>query len=496
MMNDLQSIRVLTETLDVLYVEDEENVREQMLDILKLFFHHIYIAKDGSEGFELYKENRIDIVITDIQMPNMNGLDMVELIRKIEPAIPVVITTAFNEQEYFIRSIDLQVDKYLLKPIEQKNAVEVFASISKMIEDRKKAKELDMKIMQNKINRISEQIVSEIANSYQNPCVVYSSDNNIRYVNDALYELFDEDEISSLFEGEITFDDRAGFMYTLEQYNENDPAKNRVSISKKNGRKIYRVSRKEIDLDANHEKSVIYLFNDITLEEYQKIKIKAYTDRLEDIVFRTHYKANTQAQNDSDGLNSDFTEKVKDSEPGSTDNTKLSIDDGAHAILRRSRIHKTTASEYIEELDSEILIELQELDELDKDFSDSILSLQDDTNLSALHEMSKQLSQYAHEISLLFEFEDLAYAIRSLSSLLANVDGEKLDEKGMKKIVIFLAGIQSDLADWRNLIFIQQSALDIHYLDSSLFSACLQIELVLSDEVKEIESEDDDLILF
>ena len=66
----------------------------------------------------------------------------------------------------------------------------------------------------------------------------------------------------------------------------------------------------------------------------------------------------------------------------------------------------------------------------------------------------------------------------------------------MKKIILLLGGIQSDLGDWRKLLFITQSALDIHYLDSSLFSTCLQIELMLSEEAKEDQTAEEDLILF
>ena len=499
-MSELQNVKKLTDSLDVLYVEDEDNIRNQMLDILKLFFNNIYVAKDGKEGFESYKEHRIDMIITDIQMPNINGLDMVEMIRKEDPLVPVIITTAFNDQKYFIKSIDLQIDKYLLKPIEQKNAIDVFFSIAKMIDDRKKAKEFDMRVIQNKINRISEQIVSEIANSYQNPCIVFT-DNKVRYVNDALYSLFEADEIDDFLQDEIVFDKREGFMLSLNKYDENDPTQNRVSISKHNGRKIYRVVRKSIKLDENSEHSTIYLFNDITLEEYQKIKIKSYTETLEEMVFKTHYKAkatpskqiNVEENVSKPDIGITYEEVESDSDQ---EKEKLTINDNENALLRRSHVHKTTAGEYIAELDNDILKELQELDELDKDFNDSILLLQEDTNVSGIQQMSQQLERYAHEISLLFEFEDLAYAVRSLSALLISVDETRLDEKIMKKIVLFLAGIQSDLADWRNLIFIEQSALDIHYLDSSLFSACLQIELVLSDDVEEMESEDDDLILF
>ena len=473
------------------------------LEYYNFFFKNIYVAYDGQNGLELFANHRIDIVITDIKMPNLNGLDMIEKIRKENPLIPIIITTAFNDEKYFIRSIDLKVDKYLLKPIEIENAKDVFYSISKMIDDRKKAKEFEIKLMHDKINRISKHIVSQIADSYQSPCIVYT-EGEIRYLNDAFCSLFDAEELEEFLKNEILFDERDGFMVSLNDYDDVDPTKNRVSISKHNGRKVYRVKRNAIELDDNDVQSTIYLFNDITLEEYQKIKIKSYLDMLEEMVFKTYYKANktpikVHPEPEKKSVVEDIVtlqEKVIPEEEVISDGPKLSIGAQENALLRRSHVHKTTAKVYIAELDDDTLKELQELDELDKDFKESIILLEEDANIEGIRQMSAQLERYAHEISLLFEFEDLAYAVRSLATLLMTVDESKLEEKILKKVVLFLGGIQSDLADWRHLLFVEQSALDIHYLDSSLFSACLQIELVFSEDVSEMESEEDDLILF
>ena len=140
--------------------------------------------------------------------------------------------------------------------------------------------------------------------------------------------------------------------------------------------------------------------------------------------------------------------------------------------------------------------ELQELDELDSDFKESIYQLKEEANISAITQMAIQLEIYAHEISMLFEFEDLAYAIRSLSKQFKQLDTTPIDSKKMRKVIVLLEGIQSDLCDWRQLLFVERRALDIHYLDSSLFSTCLQIELILSEEAHEIDSAEDELILF
>ena len=502
-VNDIAKIKELTKGLVILYVEDEEDIRHQMVGLLRILFKEVYVAGDGFEGLSLFQKRYYDLIITDIQMPNMNGLDMVQNIRLMHPNIPIIITTAFSDQEYFIRSIDLKIDKYLLKPIEDGRAKQVFADIAWMIDDRKKAKEYELQQLQEKINRLSERIVAQITESYHSPCIIYTND-IVRYFNDSFCSIFDAGELQRFLKGEkgkIPFDKRSGFIASLEEYDSSNPTKNRISVSKRQGRKIYRIVRREIHIDNEEEQSLIYFFNDITLEEYQKIKIKSYSEILEELVIQNHYRGKKVAVPPCSldkTIAKDYSEEnsamaVIFEEPAKGESK---IDDEANRLLRRSHVNKTTATEYISELDYEILQELQELDELDDDLKESIYQLQENEDINGLRQMAIQLERYAHEISMLFEFEDLAYALRSLAKVLGKIEDSAIDTKNMKKVILFLSGIQSDLGDWRRHLFVTQSASDIHYLDSSLFSDCLQIELILSNEPNGIDSFEDDLVLF
>jgi len=104
--------------VSVLYVEDEESIREIFSHILKKFVKKLYIAYDGKDGLEKFKKFKPDIIITDIQMPKMTGIELISKIRKIDESIPIIITTAFNETEYLLKAIKLKVDGFFLKPIE------------------------------------------------------------------------------------------------------------------------------------------------------------------------------------------------------------------------------------------------------------------------------------------------------------------------------------------------------------------------------------------
>lgn len=110
-------------TITLLYVEDDELIREQTKTILVKLFKKVFCAYDGEDGLKIFKKNKnkIDIIVTDINMPNMNGLDMIKNINKIEGSVPIVVTTAHTDSNYLIDAIELNVDKYISKPIQIKD---------------------------------------------------------------------------------------------------------------------------------------------------------------------------------------------------------------------------------------------------------------------------------------------------------------------------------------------------------------------------------------
>lgn len=105
-------------TLSVLYVEDEDVIREELARYLRRRCPRLDIARNGQEGLELFKLKPYDVVVTDIKMPVMDGLDMAKSIKTIQEEVPVIIVTAYNEVDYFLRAIEVGVDRYVKKPID------------------------------------------------------------------------------------------------------------------------------------------------------------------------------------------------------------------------------------------------------------------------------------------------------------------------------------------------------------------------------------------
>lgn len=108
----------------ILYVEDEPSVREQTRLILADFVKEIIVAEDGEIGLKLACEREVDLIITDIMMPNMNGIDMLKSLRNDHDRnIPAIITTAFTETNYLLEAIKLHVEGFITKPINIKDLI-------------------------------------------------------------------------------------------------------------------------------------------------------------------------------------------------------------------------------------------------------------------------------------------------------------------------------------------------------------------------------------
>ncbi len=103
--------------LTVLYVEDDNEVRENIANSLSYFVKHVESASNGDEAYELYEKISPDIIITDIDMPGMNGLELSARVRESDSFIPIVITTAYRTEEFLLDAVSLHLERYIVKPI-------------------------------------------------------------------------------------------------------------------------------------------------------------------------------------------------------------------------------------------------------------------------------------------------------------------------------------------------------------------------------------------
>ena len=135
---DIKELRQLSQGLKVLYVEDESETRKSTYRLLHNFFEDIMIASDGVDGLEKFRTEAFDLILTDINMPRMNGLDMLKEIRDEDDTISVVVLSAYNDSKDFLQAIELNVDGYILKPLNQE---QFLRSILKIVQKIRAAKD-------------------------------------------------------------------------------------------------------------------------------------------------------------------------------------------------------------------------------------------------------------------------------------------------------------------------------------------------------------------
>lgn len=127
------SCQELLKKLTILFVEDEKEIRVSLSEAISDQFALFVTAKNGMEGLELFRKKRPDIVVTDIQMPELDGLAMAEEILKLSPKTPVIILSAFSEKERLLKAIDTGVNKYLIKPFDPDELLSVICEMAKKL---------------------------------------------------------------------------------------------------------------------------------------------------------------------------------------------------------------------------------------------------------------------------------------------------------------------------------------------------------------------------
>jgi len=123
----------LLKNVTILYIEDDNKTREQVSEILKLFSDNVIVTSNGLEAIEVYKNKDIQLIITDIEMPKLNGIDFIKIVRKTDTQTPIIITTAYTTTEYLLSSTNLNIQGYLIKPLMHKKLQSTLENVLKYI---------------------------------------------------------------------------------------------------------------------------------------------------------------------------------------------------------------------------------------------------------------------------------------------------------------------------------------------------------------------------
>lgn len=266
----------------VLYVEDEEMIRESLAMLLRRYVPHLILASNGEEGLECFKNENPDIVVSDIRMPKMDGLDMAREIKHLSPLTPIIITTAFGDSEYLLKGIEIGLNGYLIKPI-NKNSLFKFLNESARNVLAQKAKE--------RFNRYTQQILD----FQQNLVVVIDENLALKRANKSFLDYFGCESLeefvaryedwSSLIA--VNYDEKGNGAFDvrfLESIIE-DKSEGHTLIFHAQGtmtERFFTLSASKLVGEGEWESEYIVSFTDITTfeKENKKLQRQATTDTL------------------------------------------------------------------------------------------------------------------------------------------------------------------------------------------------------------------------
>ena len=494
----MKTTQDFTKECSVLFIDDVDHVRELVEKMLRRLFKAVFVAANGEEGLKVYKENAPDLIITDINMPVMDGIEMIETIRTGDIEQKIIILSAHNDHSFFEKAVNLKIDGYLIKPIDMQMLMKAVDNSVRLIVQKRELEALNKKLeirVEEEVEKNSQKdkllisMLTSFLETSPNP-IIALEEGIVTFANKRFLNMCGrtkEEMIGAAFKIETLFEKRNGFIHSLGDINRKEPHLNKVSVKTPQGRNIFVLLESEIPSFGEKNKLCVYTLNDITVNEYQKLKIEQYSERLEDYI-----KAFRRAETSLPSEPAPQPVLIEVPTPTTKKEAIRELDDKEHGVLKKSHQGKEiTSQEYAKEIDSYVMEEIQELTELENEINDFLLDMDESGHFANLSAISDRLGRYASTISLLFEFADLSYAVKSLSELLNTIEPSGLDDAKKRKVNLYLNNIILDLATWRKTIFINQESKDIHYLDSSLFSAILQLELVLNEEKSSVDGGDD-----
>lgn len=197
----------LLKKFTLLYVEDDDVIRVELSQLLSNFFSMVHVAKNGKEGLRTFLENQdeIDLILTDLNMPELNGIEMIKKIRTIDNKIPIIFATAHSDSEFLAEAIKLRVQEYIVKPIDVRYLLSLFNDIVSNL-----YQEFLLKQQREELEKYKEIINSN------NIVIKTDTHLNIIYVNKLFCEIsgFNSEELIGKELKYLKYQDMASDIYT------------------------------------------------------------------------------------------------------------------------------------------------------------------------------------------------------------------------------------------------------------------------------------------
>lgn len=460
--------------INILVVDDNElnrNLLTMLLDQYRTqnsLSFNIFTCINGQEAVDICEKKSVDLIFMDYLMPVMDGSEATGIIKRKHPHIMIIAVSSYEDEAKQKEMLHNGAEDYVVKPLTEVLFNSRLNNYLQLLQNRNhishssSAVNLFTKKIYNYRMEFSITSEEDLAQFWEAVLIRFDFQRQIEHISDFTRFIYYAGSIRLQEEGPfriIVEEETENFFFTLE-YNENPLHCEAMET-----------------LINSHCQHAVYRCIDGVLSFILK-------------------KKSLQSETAPSGSVEQTETIVSDTEPSTAAEKNIRhLSEEEKGILHKSQKDiAISAKEYSQDVDSFVLTELQELDDLEKEVSDLIEELQDE-NHAAMPEIISRLHKYAAVLNSLIEFQPLAFSLESLSNLLSEVDLSKIEPSVYRKMIIYLSNIIMDFSSWRKIIFIDQDANDIHYMDSSLFSSILQLEQLFKAD-QTYEEDENELELF
>ena len=259
--------------LKILYVEDEDDVREFTGKTIGAIVKEVIIAENGRIGLDLFIQNPdIDLIVTDINMPKMGGLEMCAEIKKINNDIPIVVTSAHNDPNFLKKAIDVGVNAYAMKPVDLYQLIDNMTKAVEPFYLKKQLEDINLSL-EDKVKEGIQKVKSIL--DAQNNLIFVTNDKKIINVNKKFLDFFDKNstdefnaEVSYIrnkfikSNGLYSYDNQRPELTWIMQIKQLPSIDRIVKMSNKDN--IERIFTVNIDIYSHDNESFVISFTDIT----------------------------------------------------------------------------------------------------------------------------------------------------------------------------------------------------------------------------------------
>lgn len=423
--------------IHVLIVDDNENNRLTLNLLLEeVDGVEVHEAEDGQIAVEMCVKQNYDLIFMDIMMPNMDGFEATKYIKQMHKNSMIIALSALDDEASKHKMLSLGAEDYLTKPIN-----------SELFETRV-AQYIRIASMRSQ----SKPEVSNVMNPFSNS--IYSRTITFRIQDEgALGEYWDY-----WLNGEknvIDLSDCVRLIYGFGLW----LLKNNIPFSivvEESPDKLYMML-----LHVSAIKNSV--IRNLLLKHFQNAK---YILSKEMLAFSLDKMVKPEV-------------------------SKMEISDDVKKVLTKTHDNILSAVDYVENTAIAFLPKIDSLEQINDETDNSIVAFEKEPSKRAMGIVCDNFQEYADVLEQLVDFQHLGFAVQTLINFLSTLTEEQFAEDKVKKLSSMLINLLHDLNSWRENVFISQVARDIHYLDASLLSSCIQIEAIFEEKSVDVGADDE-----